>query len=282
MADTVSPLEFLKDNAEGDLVPWRCQIEATRRFGISCAEAEGLILRAGLLPKRYERNRSMISVAQQERLFQSRVAVVGCGGLGGYVLEELARIGVGSLVAIDPDVFEEHNLNRQLLSSLSLLGTNKAAAAAKRIAEINPVVEIQALEESFSRDRARALVVGAGVVVDALDSVPARLALAAGCAELGVPLVSGTIGGWFGYVTTVFPGERTLERLYGHVAAARGIEADLGNPSFTPGVVASLEVAETIKVLLGTGTSLREKILCVNLLDMRIESVEIAGRPAGA
>lgn len=280
MPDTDAALKFLTENAEGDLVAWRHQIDATRRFGVSCAEAEGLILRAGLLPMRYQRNRSMISAAQQQQLFRSRVAVVGCGGLGGYVLEELARMGVGSLVAIDPDVFEEHNLNRQLLSSPSTLGASKAVAAARRIADVNPAVDVRVVDEPFTLDRADALVAGVAVAVDALDSVETRLTLAAGCARLGIPLVSGTIAGWFGYVTTVFPGEHTLERLYSRFTGGRGIEADLGNPSFTPAAVASLQVAETVKVLLGTGALLRNKVLCVNLLDMEIESVTMEVPPA--
>lgn len=280
MADTDAALKFLTENAEGDLVSWLHQMEATRRFGVSYAEAESLIFRAGLLPMRYQRNRWMISSAQQQQLFRSRVAVVGCGGLGGYALEELARMGVGHLVAIDPDAFEEHNLNRQLLSSPSTLGTNKALAAARRIADVNPAVEVRAVQAPFTPDRADALIAGAAAVVDALDSVETRLRLAAGCAKLGIPLVSGTIAGWFGYVTTVFPGEQTLERLYSCWTGGRGIEADVGNPAFTPAAVASLQVAETVKVLLATGTLLRNKVLCVNLLDMEFESVTMEAPPA--
>jgi len=279
MADTDIVRAFLAENAEGDLLAWSHQVEAMRRFGLSCAEAEKIIFLAGLLPKRYQRNRRMISTTQQERLFGSRVAVVGCGGLGGYVLEELARMGVGHLVAIDPDSFEEHNLNRQLLSSPSTLGVGKALAVARRVGEVNPAVEVRPVQASFVSDRADALLAGAAVVVDALDSVEARLELTAGCAKLGIPLVSGTIAGWFGYVTTVFPGEKTLERLYSRWSGGRGIEAELGNPAFTPAAVASLQVAETVKVLLDLGTPLRNRVLCVNLLDMDVESVPMDAFP---
>jgi molybdopterin/thiamine biosynthesis adenylyltransferase len=167
-----------------------------------------------------------------------------------------------------------------LLSSPSTLGVSKAVAAARRIADVNPAVDVRVVDEPFTLDRADALVAGVAVTVDALDSVEMRLTLAAGCAKLGIPLVSGTIAGWFGYVTTVFPGERTLERLYSRFTGGRGIEADLGNPSFTPAAVASLQVAETVKVLLGTGALLRNKVLCVNLLDMEIESVTMEVPPA--
>src|SRR6266567_2964839 len=108
---------FLREHAEGDLLPWLAQNAAAERFGFSLAHVEETALAAGFLPARYQRNRQAISVNQQLTLFRSRVAVIGCGGLGGYVIEELARLGVGTIIAIDPDVFEEHNLNRQILSS---------------------------------------------------------------------------------------------------------------------------------------------------------------------
>src|SRR5512133_248942 len=139
MGDMIS---FLKECVEGDLIPWVAQVAAAERFGVSLAQVESSILALGLLPARYQRNRQAISAEQQRILFHSRVAVIGCGGLGGYVIEELARLGVGTIIAIDPDVFEEHNLNRQLLSSPATLGRAKVEAAAARIAEINPAVTL--------------------------------------------------------------------------------------------------------------------------------------------
>ena len=122
---------FLQEHADGDLIPWAAQQEAARRFGLGLTGAEAAILEAGLLPARYQRNRRTVSTAGQLQLFRSLVAVIGCGGLGGYVIEELARLGVGRIAAIDPDRFEEHNLNRQLLSSPATLGEAKVAAAAQ-------------------------------------------------------------------------------------------------------------------------------------------------------
>jgi len=273
MAEIGALRAFLAEKADGDLLAWLDQAEAMRRFHLSCAEAEAAILEAGFLPKRYQRNRRMISADQQRQLFRSSVAVVGCGGLGGYLLEELARIGVGHLVAIDPDVFEEHNLNRQLLSSPATIGQGKTLAAVQRVAEVNPAVSVRPVQAAFAPADAGRLLAGVHAVADALDSIQTRLDLATACDRLNIPLVHGTIAGWFGYVTTVFPGEDTLRRLYSGWSGGKGIEADLGNPSFTPAVVASLEVAEIVKVLLGTGTLLRKRVLCVNLLDMEMESI---------
>ena len=130
--------EFLRAASEGDLLSWSSQVDASKQFGVSVAKVEEIALRAGILPSRYQRNRRTISVDNQYTLFRSRVAVLGCGGLGGYIVEQLARLGVGCIVAIDPDVFEEHNLNRQLLSSIAWLGRSKAQAALERVSESIP------------------------------------------------------------------------------------------------------------------------------------------------
>lgn len=263
-------LGFLRAGLPGDLVPWKRQSEAAARFGLSLGEVEEAILAGGFLPARYQRNRRMLSTEQQLRLFRSTAAVIGCGGLGGYVLEELARLGVGRIVAVDPDTFEEHNLNRQILSSPGRLGFPKARAAAERLAEINPAVTVRALEASFSPENAGELLEGAAVAVDALDSAPTRLRLAEACGELGIPLVHGAIAGWYGHVTTVFPGDDTLRKIYGGWREGKGIERELGNPSFTPAVVASLEAAEACKVLLGEAGVLRHRILTLDLREMKI------------
>lgn len=264
---------FLQDQAAGDLLPWTAQLAAAQHFKAPLARVEETALAEGLLPARYQRNRRAISVEQQLTLFRSRVAVIGCGGLGGYVIEELARLGVGTITAIDPDVFEEHNLNRQLLSTPATLGRAKVEAAAARVAEINPAVTLVPVRDAYSPENGEELLHGANVIVDALDSIPTRLALAATCTSLGIPMVHGAIGGWYGQVATQFPGDDTLKKLYSRWVEGKGIEQQLGNPSFTPALVASLEVAEVCKILLGQGETLRNRKLSINLLEMEFEEV---------
>lgn len=266
---------FLKECAEGDLVPWTAQGDAAERFGVSLAQVEKAILVLGLLPARYQRNRQAISVEQQLKLFQSRVAVIGCGGLGGYVIEELARLGVGTIIAIDPDVFEEHNLNRQLLSSPATLGRAKVEAAAARVAEINPAVTLVTMQVAYSPENGRELLNGAQVIVDALDSIQTRLALAKTCTDLGIPMVHGAIGGWYGQTTTQFPGDDTVQKLYRLWVEGKGVEQKLGNPSFTPALVASIEVAEVCKILLGVGEPLHHRKLSINLLEVVFASIDM-------
>jgi len=268
-----SLVEYITAAAEGDLVPWKVQCSAMESFGCSCAMVEEVILASGLLPARYQRNRQAITIAGQLRLFHSKVAVVGCGGLGGYVIEQLARLGVGSLVAVDPDIFEEHNLNRQLLSSIEELGKSKVAAAVARVGGINPAVTVTPREVAFSDANGAELFDGVQLVVDALDSIPVRLELAAVCNRLDLPLVHGAIGGWYGHITTQFPGEKSIESVYRNWASGKGVEQQLGNPSFTPAVVASMEVAEACKLLLGETHLLRGRILSVDLLAMEFHEM---------
>jgi molybdopterin/thiamine biosynthesis adenylyltransferase len=236
---------------------------------------EEISLSHKILPSRYQRNRQMLSVRQQLALCTSRVAVFGCGGLGGYIIEELARLGVGNIIAVDPDVFEEHNLNRQIFSTPDLLGEKKVVAAARRVAEINPAVTLHQVSEAFSRENGSAILQDVHVAADALDSVHVRLALAEKCNQQRIPLVHGAIAGWFGHLAVQFPGETTLAQIYAGKKGQQGIEAGLGNPSFTPAVVASMEVAEIVKILLQTGDSLRNQYLAIDLYHMEVTTLPL-------
>lgn len=265
--------EFLAAEASGDLIPWKSQVSAAEKFMMSLAEVEEAMLVGGWLPARYQRNRKMLSLDQQLKLCRSCVAVIGCGGLGGYVIEQLARLGVGRIIAIDPDVFEEHNLNRQLLSSPRLLGHSKALTAKSRVNDINPAVALFAVEKAFDRDNGAGLVAEADVVVDAVDNIAARKSMDLVCRELEVPLVHGAIAGWYAQVSTQYPGDTIIEKLYGHSDESPGMESRLGNPSFTPGAAASFQVAEVCKILTGEGEVLRHRKLHIDLLAMETEEV---------
>ena len=262
---------FLVASAQGDLLPWAAQREAADRFGLTIAQVEEDALQVDLLPLRYTRNRSTVSTAGQRRLFARRVVVVGCGGLGGYVVEELARLGVGTLDLVDPDVFEEHNLNRQLLSTPGLLGVSKVEAGRRRVLEINPAVTVRARQLAFTPENGRELASGSDAVADGLDNLVTRRELAATCRELGVPFVHGAIGGWYGQVATQMPGDDISPLLGGLGSTGKGLERNLGNPAFTPAVVASLQVAELAKVLLGQGHLLSDRALMVDLRAMEFE-----------
>ncbi|MDT8422013.1 MAG: HesA/MoeB/ThiF family protein [Desulfuromonadales bacterium] len=265
----------LKQRSQNGLLSSECLEETRVRFDISHADTERLALEAVLLPSRYQRNGRTITPEQQLKLFMSRVAVVGCGGLGGYIIEGLARLGVGQIVAIDPDRFEDHNLNRQLFSKMSLIGHSKALAAARRIAEINPAVTVTPAQIAFTRENANELFAGVDVIADAVDSIATRLELGEACNDLKIPLVHAAIAGWYGHVCTIFPGDDTLRKIYQNHNGAKGIEQEMGNPAFTPAVMAGFEVAEICKIIIGNKNLLRNRILTIDLLDMETEQVTL-------
>jgi molybdopterin/thiamine biosynthesis adenylyltransferase len=265
-----------KHSTEG-LLPWAVQSVAAEKFDRSPAEIEEIALQNGILPARYQRNRTMISISDQLLLFRSRIAVIGCGGLGGYIIEQLARLGIGHIVAIDPDVFDEHNLNRQLFATIGNLGQAKVEAVITRVSQINPAVTVTPLKEIFCTANSREILKGVTVAVDALDCISCRLELANSCTEMKIPMVHGAIGGWYGHVATQFAGDTTVQSIYSNWVNGKGIENELGNPSFTPAVVAGLQVAEVCKIVLGKGELLRRRELIIDLLDMEVHEIQFGG-----
>jgi molybdopterin/thiamine biosynthesis adenylyltransferase len=220
------------------------------------------MLKTGQMPERYQRNKGTIGLEGQIRLLNSKVAIVGAGGLGGTIIELLTRQGVGYLRIIDGDSFAVHNLNRQLLATERNLGENKAQASVKRIAEVNSDVETEAVPLMLDQDNAAHLLTGMDVVVDALDSISCRLLLSRVTRKLGIPLVHGAIAGFTGQVTTLLPGGHGLEKLYKVTAGSdKGIETALGNPATTPAIAAALQAKEVVKLLTGIGEVLYEKLL---------------------
>lgn len=226
------------------------------------------------MKKRYERNIGTITIEENEKLQHCRVCVIGCGGLGGHVIEGLVRIGVGMLTAVDGDCFDETNLNRQLLSTEKNLGQPKAEAAKQRAAQINSQIEINAVNALLTAENGRELIRGHHAVVDALDNIQSRKALEKCCREENIPLIHGAIGGWQGQVAVSYPGDNIFDILY-PTEDNKGAEIETGNPSFTPAVIASLQVAETIKVLLGREEVLRNKLLTADLLNQEYEIIDL-------
>lgn len=226
-----------------------------------------------MIDKRYQRNIPSLSEEECALLAEKRVCVIGCGGLGGYVLEHLARIGVGHITAVDGDVFDESNLNRQILSSEALIGTPKADAAARHIGEINSMIQVHPVNCFLTEENAEELIMGHDLVIDALDSPAARIILSAACTKQGITMIHGAVSGWNGQVAVIRPGSRFMENLY------QGAEPDRSPStlSFTPAVAASIEMAEAVKVLCGRPTQLDSNMLFFDLLTGDFNLFDITG-----
>jgi molybdopterin/thiamine biosynthesis adenylyltransferase len=138
-------------------------------------------------------------------------------------------------------------------------------AAALRVAAINPAVRLQLFDVPFGKENSAEILEGVNVAADALDSIPVRLELAKACNDQNIPLVHGAIAGWSGHVAVQYPGENILQHLYPGEKTGHGVEKRLGNPSFTPAAIASLEVAEIVKILLKTEPLLPRRYLVMDL-----------------
>ena len=221
--------------------------------------------------KRYERNGTSVSESEQRKLEKKKVCIIGCGGLGGYIAEMLLRVGVLRLTLIDPDVFDETNLNRQLFSTEDGLGKPKVLEAMKRLLSVDEKAEIQALQEKLDETNARKLLAGHDAIVDALDNLAARRIAASACRELGIPFVHAAIGGWYGQVSVFLPhGEILFEELYRNIRDD-DIDKSMGNLPFVAGYAACIQCSETVKLLLDKEPNLQGSVVRFDLLDTEID-----------
>lgn len=200
---------------------------------------------------RYARNIPALTEAECALLRTKKVAVIGCGGLGGHIIDQLCRIGIGSIRAVDGDFFEESNLNRQLLSQVPLLGSAKASAAYMHAACVNPQVQIDAISEYLTEANADRLLLSCDLVMDALDNIPSRKILSSACIKAGIPYVYGAISGWVAQAGISMPGDGLIETLYPEDT----VLADKSVLSFTPALCASLQVSLAIQLLTGRSVS---------------------------
>jgi len=226
---------------------------------------------ADMTAERYQRNLGAFTQEELSRVKEGHVSVIGCGGLGGYVINSLARFGVGALSLVDGDRFSESNLNRQLFSTSETLGENKALAAKNALTHINPEVAVSAYPVMLTEENAASIVTGSSVVVDCLDTASARRILGKACDKLGIPLIHGAIAGLYGQVACIFPGDRLFETLYPRPHAEHGNA--LGNPVFAPQVVASVQSCEAVKLLAGRSTKLKNAVLYIDLQNYDFELI---------
>ena len=280
MRDFAQAVETHVEDAQGArTLSLECLDELAGEYGLSRRDAEIAALELGILPRRYLRNCGTVGLSGQLLLLRSCVAVIGLGGLGGYVVEGLARMGVGRLTLVDGDVFCDHNLNRQVLSEESYLGRSKAEVARKRVQEINRAVTVMDLAQYATRDNLSQILVDADVVIDALDRLPIRLVLQDAAAQAGIPMVHGAIAGGMGQVMTIFPGDAGLRALYGSgPIPEHGAEVELGTPPASPMMVAAWQVHETVKMLVGIGDLLRGRMLFIDAMSGEVHVLGLQGQ----
>lgn len=218
---------------------------------------------------RYLRNVPALSKDECALLKTKRVCIVGCGGLGGYLVELLCRVGVGHIRALDGDVFDETNLNRQLLSEEALIGQSKAEAAAQRVARIAPETKLEAISSFLTEKNAAEIIAGCDAVLDALDNAESRRILSRACGNAGIPYIYGAISGWVAQAGISMPGDGLIDALY-----PDGVEIrDKSVLSFTPALCASMQAALCVRLLCGRDVD-TGKLYYSDLLNMEFETIE--------
>ena len=226
-------------------------------------------LRLGINPYRYIRNREIISIQEQLKLAESRVAVIGAGGLGGQAIMLLSRVGLGHLVVIDFDIFDETNQNRQALCSKKSLRKSKSKVAVDVVHSINPRVDITSYQVRLKSSNAPEVLFGSDVVVDALDNIHDRFTLEKITKKLGIPLVHGALADFEGWMMTIFPDDSGLKRLYKGEEAkksnAKAPEAILVVPALIPSIIGTLQAMEVLKIILKRGKIFRNIMAHVDL-----------------
>ncbi|MFC1488718.1 ThiF family adenylyltransferase [Thermodesulfobacteriota bacterium] len=252
-------------------------VNLSGKFGIPGQHVEIVALEEGIVPERYARNMKTFSPRDQATLLKSQVSVVGLGGLGGAVIEILARVGIGTLKLIDGDTFEDSNLNRQFLSAPDMLENSKAKTAAKRVNWINASVVVQTYFENLTETNAIEYVDNSDVVVDCLDNLKTRFVLESASKKIGSPFVSSAVAGVSGHVTTIFPEDEGLVLIYGKDGSLvpKGAEASLGCLPQAVTVLAALECSEVIKIILNRGDTLRNRLLIIDLMDNTLEVLKL-------
>lgn len=245
---------------------------------VTTASGDDRYLRHHLLPE--------VGQAGQQRLRQSRVAIVGAGGLGSPVALYLAAAGVGALRLIDDDVVERSNLQRQILHRDDRIGARKVESAAATLNALNPTVRIEPIAMRLSPDRARECFEDCDVVVDGSDNFPTRHLVNATCIALNLPWVYGAVQRFDGQVAVFDPrrgrGTTPCYRcLFPELPAPGEVPncAEAGVLGVLPGIVGTVQASEAIKLLLGIGEPLLGRLWMIDALAMRTRELRFGVDP---
>ncbi len=246
--------------------------------------AAGLPVQAGVLDAdaqdRYARQLRLpqIGAAGQARLSESRVALIGAGGLGSPAALYLAAAGVGTLTLIDDDHVERSNLHRQVVHADARVGLPKVESARMTLAALNPAIQIVTHAVRVHAGNVEGLLGGHDLVIDGADNFPTRYLLAAASVRLRLPLVYGAVERFSGQVS-VFDPRRTDSPCYRCLFPEPPAAADAPNCAeagvlgVLPGVIGLLQATEALKLLLGVGTPLVGRLLLFDALAMRFREL---------
>lgn len=220
-----------------------------------------------------------VDASGQQKLLDSRVLIIGLGGLGSPAAMYLAAAGVGTLVLVDFDRVDLSNLQRQIAHSTDDIGRPKVESARERLLALNPEVEVLCIDGKLEGEALAQEIAAADVVLDASDNFSTRFALNTACAEAGVPLVSGAAIGFEGQVSVFHhedpdaPCYRCLYRDGDADPAQTCSESGVLAP--VVGVIGTVQATEALKVLLGIGETLGGRLMLFDALTMEWRTLRL-------
>jgi adenylyltransferase/sulfurtransferase len=219
---------------------------------------------------RYKRNVLLpgVDIVGQEKLLQSRVLIVGAGGLGSAVAYYLAAAGVGHIGLADSDTVDLSNLQRQILHRTEDLGRPKVLSGTEKLVKLNPDIEANAIDEMVTAENVDETVRRYDVVVDCTDNFPVRYLLNNACIRQRKPMIFGGVISFSGQLMTIMPGEGPCLNCLFRENPSPGAPscADVGILGAVPGVIGVLQSAEVLKYLLGLGNLLVGRLLTYDAL----------------
>lgn len=227
---------------------------------------------------RYSRQLSIIGAEGQEKLKKSVAVIVGVGGLGSAASYYLAAAGVGKLIIIDNGIVEESNLQRQILYTVEDIGKPKVEAAAKRLRSLNPFIEVDAVNRFFDEKVAEKYFPLASVIIDALDNWEGRWIIDKFAHIYGKPFIHAGVHGFYGQLTVIIPGKTPCLKCIFPKKPSR-IESPIPIIPTTPGILGVLEANEALKILLGKGEVLANKLLIYDGLTGLFEIIRLGMSP---
>jgi molybdopterin-synthase adenylyltransferase len=232
---------------------------------------------------RYARHLALSEIREEGQLVlrNSRVLIVGLGGLGSPAALYLVAAGVGTLGVMDADAVELNNLQRQILHGTSTLGLAKTQSAARRLKDLNPEVAIQTYPERFAAANALRVLPDYDFVIDATDNLASKFLIADACHLAHRPYSHAGILEFQGQIMTVIPGETACYRCLfaAPPPVGSGEEAPAGPVGPVPGVVGALQAVEAIKFLLRLGSLLTNRLLVWDALVMRFRETAVTRDP---
>ena len=228
--------------------------------------------------ERYARHIALKEIGEegQKKINHAQVLVIGAGGLGSPVLLYLAAAGVGTIGIMDDDCVSESNLQRQILYDTQCLGEPKAAAAARKLSALNPGCTLHPMPFRLTRENAQATVAQYDIVVDATDNLETRYLINDACVACGKPFVYGSICEFTGQVSVFnYQGGATYRDLYPYHEGIHDFSQPLGVIGALPGVVGSIQAAETLKIILRSPDTLSGRLLLIDLLKGTFRTLQI-------